>query len=73
VFVLYRVIIKQTFEMYFSEQGSNKLIRTIIYGTDANAISVANALKFETPSDLKLLFVDKTIKMQQSECWTHID
>ncbi|MFV8354034.1 polysaccharide biosynthesis protein [Flavobacterium sp. XS2P14] len=57
---LYRVIIKQTFEMYFSEQGTNKLIRTIIYGTDANAISVANALKFETPSRFKIVgFVDK--------------
>ena len=57
---LYRVIIKQTFEMYFSEQGTNKLIRTIIYGSDANAISVANALKFETPSRFKIVgFVDK--------------
>lgn len=57
---LYRVIIKQTFELYFSEQGTNKLIRTIIYGTDANAISVANALKFETPSRFKIVgFVDK--------------
>jgi hypothetical protein len=29
----------------------------------------ANALKFETPSDLKLLVLwIKTIKMQQSEC-----
>jgi FlaA1/EpsC-like NDP-sugar epimerase len=45
--------------MYFSEQGTNKLIRTIIYGTDANAISVANA-KFETPSRFKIVgFVDK--------------
>ena len=57
---LYRVIIKQTFELYFSDQGTNKLIRTIIYGTDANAISVANALKFETPSRFKIVgFVDK--------------
>lgn len=57
---LYRVIIKQTFELYFSEPGPNKLIRTIIYGTDANAISVANALKFETPSRFKIVgFVDK--------------
>ncbi|MFV8378251.1 polysaccharide biosynthesis protein [Flavobacterium sp. LB3R33] len=57
---LYRVIIKQTFEIYFSERGTNKLIRTIIYGTDANAISVANALKFETPSRFKIVgFVDK--------------
>lgn len=57
---LYRVIIKQTFELYFSDQGTNKLIRTIIYGTDANAISVANALKVETPSRFKIVgFVDK--------------
>ena len=57
---LYRVIVKQTFELYFSEKNSTKLIRTIIYGTDANAISVANALKFETPSRFKIVgFVDR--------------
>ena len=57
---LYRVVVKQTFELYFSEKGNNKLIRAIIYGTDANAMSVANALKFETPSRFKIVgFVDK--------------
>lgn len=57
---LYRILIKQLFEFFFSEQGTNKLIRAIIYGTDANAISVANALKFETPTRFKILgFVDK--------------
>ncbi|MBG6109846.1 FlaA1/EpsC-like NDP-sugar epimerase [Flavobacterium sp. CG_23.5] len=57
---VYRVIIKQTFELYFSEIGTEKLIRTIIYGTDANAISVANALKFETPTRFKIVgFVDR--------------
>lgn len=57
---LYRVVVKQTFEMYFSESSSAKLIRAVIYGTDANAISVANALKFETPSRFKIVgFVDK--------------
>lgn len=57
---LYRVLVKQTFELYFSEKTNTKLIRTVIYGTDANAISVANALKFETPSRFKIVgFVDK--------------
>jgi hypothetical protein len=37
---LYRVIVKQT--QYFAEKVI-KLSRTIIYGTDANAISVAKA------------------------------
>ncbi|MBK0371254.1 polysaccharide biosynthesis protein [Flavobacterium agrisoli] len=57
---LYRVVVKQTFEMYFSDTTSTKLIRAVVYGTDANAISVANALKFETPSRFKIVgFVDK--------------
>lgn len=57
---LYRVIVKQTFELYFMEKSDNKLVKAIIYGTDANAISVANALKFESPSRFKIVaFVDK--------------
>jgi FlaA1/EpsC-like NDP-sugar epimerase len=57
---LYRVIVKQTFELYFIEKNDNKLIKAIIYGTDANAISVANALKFESPSRFKIIaFIDK--------------
>ncbi|HAT80782.1 MAG TPA: polysaccharide biosynthesis protein [Flavobacterium sp.] len=57
---LYRIVVKQTFELYFIEKNDTKLIKTIIYGTDANAISIANALKFETPSRFKIIgFVDK--------------
>ncbi len=57
---LYRVVVKQTYELYFIEKSDHKLIKAIIYGTDANAISVANALKFETPSRFKIVaFVDK--------------
>jgi FlaA1/EpsC-like NDP-sugar epimerase len=57
---LYRVIVKQTFEHYLQEKGDIKLIKVIIYGTDANAISIAKALKLETPSRFKIVgFVDK--------------
>ena len=52
---LYRVIVKRTFEVYFSDNSKHKLVRTIIYGTDANAISVANALNFETPARFKVI------------------
>lgn len=56
---LYRVIVKRTFEVYFSDNPKNKLVRAIIYGTDANALSVANALNFETPARFKVIgFVD---------------
>ena len=57
---LYRVVVKQTFELYFVEKNNTKLIKTVIFGTDANAISIANALKFESPSRFKIIgFVDK--------------
>ncbi|MBP6425394.1 MAG: polysaccharide biosynthesis protein, partial [Flavobacterium sp.] len=56
---LYRVVVKRMFELYFSENHKNKLVRTIIYGTDANAISVANALKLDTSARFKVIgFVD---------------
>jgi len=58
---LYRVIVKQSFEHYFQEKSDVKLIRAIIYGTDANAISVAKALKLETPSRFKIVgFIDRS-------------
>lgn len=57
---LYRVVVKQVFEHFFSERNDIKLPRTIIYGTDANALAVANALKLEMPTRFKIVgFVDK--------------
>ena len=57
---LYRIAVKQAFEIYFTEKSKIKLKKVIIYGTDANAISVANAIKIETPPRFKILgFIDK--------------
>jgi hypothetical protein len=50
---LYRVIVKQTFEYYFMKKMM--LIRVIIYGTDTNAISVANALNLKYQSRFKIV------------------
>ena len=56
----YRIIVKQTFEKYFNSIGSEKKVSAIIYGSDANAIAVANALNSEIPGRFKLLgFIDK--------------
>lgn len=56
---LYRVLVKQFFENYLNT-SRNKLAKAIIYGTDANAIAVANALKSEVPGRFKLVgFIDK--------------
>jgi FlaA1/EpsC-like NDP-sugar epimerase len=56
---LYRVVVKQVFEYNISFKSDKKLVRTIIYGTDANAISVAKALKLESPARFKIVaFID---------------
>lgn len=58
---LYRVLVKQVFENYFNHNQGKKLPRAIIYGSDANAIAVANALKSEIPSRFKIVgFIDKS-------------
>jgi FlaA1/EpsC-like NDP-sugar epimerase len=62
------MIVKQAFEHYFNEKSDVKLIRAIIYGTDANAISVAKP-KLETPSRFKIVgFVDKNSQNESKEC-----
>jgi len=57
---LYRVLVKQFFENYLKSSNKQQLVKAIIYGTDANAIAVANALKAEVPGRFKLVgFIDK--------------
>lgn len=56
----YRVLVKQFFEHYLNAANKQLLTKAIIYGTDANAIAVANALKSEVPGRFKLMgFIDK--------------
>jgi len=56
----YRIIVKQTFELLFKNANSSKKITAIIYGTDANASAVANALNSEGLGRFKLVgFIDK--------------
>ncbi len=57
---IYRIVVKQTFDAYVSESQSVNLMKALIFGSDANAISVANALKSEKPARFKIVgFVDK--------------
>lgn len=56
---LFRIMVKYMFEKYLNIEDQ-KLTNAVIYGVDANAISVANALRTEKPSRFKLLgFIDK--------------
>ncbi len=56
----YRMVVKQTFEKMFSNSNRSKKMGAIIYGSDANAIAVANALKSESPGRfITIGFIDK--------------
>lgn len=56
----YRVLVKQFFENFLKVYQNGKMIKALVYGADANAISVANALIAEVPGRFKLLgFIDK--------------
>src|SRR5690606_19584752 len=64
----YRIFVNRVFDQYLAEKKDGKLVRVMVYGVNANAISLANALKSETPSRYKVLgFIDKNPK-NQSKC-----
>ena len=54
---LFRILVKNIFEKYLqtSATPNNTLIKAVIYGADANANSVANALRTERPGRFKLI------------------
>ncbi|MGV8995169.1 MAG: polysaccharide biosynthesis protein [Flavobacterium sp.] len=57
---LFRILVKNVFEVYTRANENTQLINTVIYGADANAISIANALKTEVPARFKIRgFIDK--------------
>lgn len=57
---LFRIMVKHIFERYMNFEDQRKLTNAVIYGADANAISVANALRTEKPSRFRLIgFIDK--------------
>ena len=58
---LFRIFIKKFFELFKKNNTESEPLRAMIYGTDANAIFVANALKSEIPTRFKLLgFINKS-------------
>lgn len=66
--LLFRVLVKQVFEAYFDYATKEERISVMIYGIDANAIAISNALKVERPVRYKLVgFIDKKGKNQSKE------
>lgn len=60
---LFRVMVKQVFEMYLNHNEDTEELKVLVYGTDDNAIAIANALKSEKPNRYTVVgFIDKTTK-----------
>ena len=65
---LFRVFVKQVFESFFKFSNSGDKERALIYGADANAIAIANALKSELPSRFKIIgFINNDHKNQSKQ------
>lgn len=57
---LFRIFVKYVFDSYIAVKSKENLLKVLIFGADANAISVANALKTEVPQRFEIIgFVDK--------------
>ena len=57
----FRIFVKFIFENFINSIDSKKLIPTVVYGSDANAIAVANAVKSESPPRFKIVaFMDNS-------------
>jgi FlaA1/EpsC-like NDP-sugar epimerase len=50
----YRIIVKQLFEKYFKNSSEFEVENVLIYGSDANAIAVANSILAEVPKRFKI-------------------
>lgn len=57
---LFRVLVKQVFEVYLNYSNKDNELRVLVYGTDENAIAIASALKSEKPNRYLVVgFIDK--------------
>jgi FlaA1/EpsC-like NDP-sugar epimerase len=52
---LIRVFVKQIFQASFGILKAGEITKALIYGSDTNAIAIANALQYETPQRFKIL------------------
>lgn len=64
IFLLFfRIVVKVVYQIYLDAGNQNNLENIVIYGTDSNAISLANAINAEYPKRYKLVgFVDNSNK-----------
>lgn len=65
---LFRVLVKQVFEVYQRYNDYESRLNVLVYGTGENAIAIASALKSEKPARYNVLgFIDKEGKNKSKE------
>ena len=65
---LFRVLVKQVFEVYLNISNQENEIPVLVFGTDENAIAIASALKSEKPNRFSVVgFIDKKQKNNSKE------
>ncbi len=65
---LFRVFVKQVFDIYFNYVNVDSQINVLVYGTGENAIAIASALRSEKPLRYRVLgFIDKVGKNKSKE------
>ena len=63
ILFLFRIFVKFTFENFNVSNQRTDLIKAVVYGSDANSITVVNALRLESPLRFNILgFIDKKNK-----------
>lgn len=69
IFLLFfRIVVKMVYQIYLEAGNQNNLENIVIYGTDSNAISLANAINAEHPKRYKLVgFADTTPKNETKQ------
>lgn len=57
---LFRIFVKFIYERYSAEKSNSDLLKVLIYGVDANAIAIVNALRAEEPKRFRIVgFISK--------------
>ena len=65
---LFRLLVKQIFEVYLNISNKENEIPVLVFGTDENAIAIASALKSEKPNRFSVVgFIDKQQKNNSKE------
>ncbi|RNC88185.1 MAG: polysaccharide biosynthesis protein [Winogradskyella sp.] len=65
---LFRVMVKQVFEVYVNYSQKENELKVLVYGTDENAIAIASALKSEKPNRFTVIgFIDKAEKNKSKQ------